>query len=194
MKALLITFGFLFLVGCNKSDDTPITGGIDPIDAHLYFELLKTDNTVFENGEVEISGRYKQENGQLIPLSHLHDYWLDLTIVDESDLTPLNYPENTVLFGELQYATFDYGSNTSSEDSWLNEIYHLIRYQGKEIDTLLIKDILNPGFDRKFEFYLNDEQIELQEIFGYNSQGVRIVELGYITITNQSFYLLKHLF
>lgn len=187
MKALIISFGFLFLVGCNNSDDIDNTGGIDPINAHLYFELLKTDNSSFENGEVEISGQYKQEDGQLTPLSHLHDYWLDLTIVDENDFTPLNYPENTVLFGELQYATFDYSSSTSSEDSWLNEIYHLIRYQGEEIDTLLIKDILNPGFDRKFEFYLNDEQIALQEIYGFNSQGVHIVEVGYITITKQGF-------
>lgn len=181
----------LVFTACSK-DDNPGTPSGDIAQYHLYFDLLKSDGSVFEEGEWQVSIPYiLNEEGQLVPINpELADYWESLRIIIEEDFFNNNphenpehyrFPESGVLHSSIWY-----GSSllfATEEDRWVNDKYYLLRYEGYETDTLLVRDILNPGFERSFEFYLNGESIELQAFWiGDYETPPQIHRSGYITI------------
>lgn len=184
MKTTIFTSLLCLLVfmGCNKDENNiidPEPGDI--IQYILSFDLLKSDGSAFEQGEVQISTPHiLDEKGQLVPL--YSEYWADLKVIYEEDFflnntenpEHYNFPDNGILYEGLWYASSEQGND------WTEELYYLIRYEGYETDTLLIRDIINPDVDRRFEFYINGELKELQAWWIGVYQ--ELPELGYISI------------
>lgn len=168
----LLIVGCLF-ISCSKNDcNDGFKNKFSPTWHETYFELLKPNGSSYENEEVKISTLREYVDGELVPYSPNNDEWHSLFEINSQDSIP-----DVKLFGlgcetcttnsGLIYAS---GPNECGYDyfeNWNKNKYYLIEFPDQQIDTLLIKDILKPGGVRKFRYFINSAEIDIQ-VFLHN--------------------------
>lgn len=170
MKKIILTvlIGVL-LISCKKDDnpssDLPRTYLLD-------FTLLHTDGSLYENGDVEISGN--TSIAELTDIVNGQYPWLEMgkrypdAQGEASELfgVPCGAPNCESDYTSMEFAYGNEGGELEANEIWEKDKYWLIRYTNNDIDTLRIHDIktMNP-YNRQFSFFLNGIEIENGEDF-----------------------------
>ncbi|MEX0997028.1 MAG: hypothetical protein WDZ45_08265 [Flavobacteriaceae bacterium] len=137
-----------------------------------YFELLKPDGSSYGNQEVRVSERVKWMNGELVHTYGEEIAWNELYIINDQDsISEIKIfglgCENCTFNSGIIYAGGPDECGYGYFENWIREMYYLIEFPEQEMDTLLIKDILEPGGNRSFEYYINSVKTEIRGGFGY---------------------------
>lgn len=162
----------VLLFSCSRYNCDGFKSKFTPEWYEAYFELLKPDGTSYESQEVKISSRRKFENGQLVPLNPNYDQWYELFEVEYYDSIPdkkifglgcdsCSHVSGLIYAGGPDECGYGYFEN------WIKEQFYLIEFPDQQTDTLLIKDILEPGGNRSFEFYINNVETQKNSILYY---------------------------
>lgn len=160
------------LFSCSRNNCDGFKSKFTPEWYETYFELLKTDGTSYENQEVKISSPRKFESGQLVPSNPNYDQWYDLNEINYQDsihrikifglgCENCSYNSGIIYGGGPDECGYGYFEN------WIKEQFYLIEFPDQQIDTLLIKDILEPGGNRSFKFYINNVETPKNSILYY---------------------------
>lgn len=155
----------LLLVSCGRDDCDGYMSRFTPALYETYFELLKPDGTSYESQEVKISSRRKFENGQLVPLYPNDAHWHELFEAEHFHNIPdvkifgLGCESCSYVSG-LYYARGADACGYGYFTNWNKELFYLLEFPNQQFDTLLIKDILQPGGKRSFKYYINYIEIE----------------------------------
>lgn len=162
----------VLLFSCSRNNCDGFKSKFTPMWYETYFELLKPDGSSYGDQEVKISTLRKFVNGELVPSIPNYDEWYDLYEINYQDSIP-----KIKIFGlGCENCSYNFGINYGSGpdecgygyfENWNRELYYLIEFPEQEMDTLLIKDILEPGGNRSFEYYINSLETEIRSGFGY---------------------------
>lgn len=179
MKSLmLILIIGLSLSACDK-DNNPSEGY--PVIYNLNFELLRSDGSLYENGEVEITN-----NTYLATLTDLTDgqySFLGMGKIDTEETQgsgktlfgwPCGGPNCVSDFGSIEFASSRDGVDVNGPVPFEKDKYWLLRYAGEDVDTLRVHDVqtVNP-YNRVFTFFVNEQQVEATN-FIYEEYAITI--------------------
>ncbi len=153
MKTLIYLFlGIVIMLNFNCSDKETIGNQGEPSRYNIYFEMLKNDNSSFEEGSVEISQVMEMIDGEL---SYAGDNisWQSMKI----DSLASDYLGRTI-FEPLNFSSWSNEWHFQGQTDWELNFYYLLRYECSEIDTLRINDntIVEPR-RQQFDFLINEE-------------------------------------
>lgn len=171
-KFLSLLLVSILFVSCNTEECDGFKNKFTPMWYETYFELLKPDGSSYENQEVKISSPRKFVNGNLVPSNPNYDEWQELYEVSDQDSIPkfkiFGLGCETCLYDNgLSYAGGPDECGYGYFENWNREIYYLIEFPEKQIDTLLIQDILEPGGNRSFKYYINGAETEILNFLYY---------------------------
>ncbi len=179
MKAivLILAIGFSFL-SCEK-DQNP--GEEDPRIYNLNFELLRNDGSVYENGDIQISGNSFATN--LTEIQNDQYSWLGLGKIETEETRrsdkilfgwPCGTPNCNSDYMSLEFASGAEGRNIGDNESWEQDKYWLLRYTNEDVDTLRIHDSrTNNPYTRTFTFFINEQPLEATN-FIYDEYAITI--------------------
>lgn len=157
-KIFIPIFAVLLLMGCSN-DDNKVPNEESPHWSWAYFEFVKSDGTLFEEGEIDFRDVIINNVGDTI-----YSEWMPMPY--SQDVFP-ELPQYNGLFGPVIVAESDTQSLDEGEE-WNKTAEYWFKYAGSDdIDVLKIKDVgLHPEY-RQIEFYINDEPFEpFAELYG----------------------------
>jgi len=170
---LLFLFPLVVLFSCSQVDEFGCPKGsvspkFTPAEITLPIKVYKDDSTLFDNDEVQISDELIFENGELVSTSSQGIIWLNLGRLTDY------YGEPSDLFGvactSCEYYWFMViGGGPSTPcgfgpfDFWVNEKYYLVNYPNQTFDTLMVRDLRTPEIEREFHYFINGNQVYLEE-------------------------------
>lgn len=173
---LIVAMGFS-LLSCEK-ENKPSNG--DPKIYNLNFELLRSDGTVYEDDNVQISGEQELFNGQLHPIGDGELFWFDLgkLIIEFQNgdfiLFGISCGETCDDYLPLPFASGAEGVDVNGSVPFEKDKYWLLRYVNEDVDTLRIHDVqtINP-YNRNFTFFVNEHEVEATN-FIYEEYAITI--------------------
>lgn len=163
---LILTTGFI-LIGCNKEDNS--SEGI-PATYDLYFELLRSDGSIYGDDELQISGAQELVDGQLRAIGNGELSWFNLGKLSEqsqnggSSYFGISCIANCENYLPLQFASGDEGEEIEENETWEKDKYWVFSYPNNDLDTLRINHIVtrNPN-TIVFKFFINEEEFSVTE-------------------------------
>jgi|SRR5690554_1151776 len=166
MKNFILILSVIFsIMGCTK---TSFPSEPYPKIYNLNFELLRHDGSVYENGEVEISG-----NTGIAKLEEIINGqypWIGLGKIETWETQAYG----KTLFGEpcggsncsseYKSRTFAWGNegdDMGKNETWIKDKYWLLRFPNEGVDTLRVHDIRkNDPYTRNFTFFINGQEVD----------------------------------
>lgn len=140
----------LINISCSKKDSSDGVG--EPKTYNLYFEVLKSDSSPFEEGSIEISEALEMIDGEFTyPGDEIRWHTMNF------DTLVSNALERTI-FEPIVFSAWSSEWNFSGQSEWQRDVYYLIRYLGNDIDTLRINDntVVEPR-RQVFNFLVDEE-------------------------------------
>jgi len=150
-KMIVLIFTCIISFACSKNDidNTDNFPGV----LYLYFDIKKSDNTPFEEGEI----LYSQENIFNGEHSGNPEEWvvLEKTFNGLLGEEPFFGP-----CGEYMYGWED-GDEPAQGSQWVNKTIVYLKYMNTGIiDTIMLRDSANYPDYRYYDLYLNGNEIE----------------------------------